>query len=227
MRTMVLFEKYEILSNRINRYYLGFIGVLIPLFTVIISAGIYALNDSSFSILTHYLSHLGGGPYGAGIVFNIGIMISGLMMIFFFLNLSAYLHRKNTNTYLIYLSFISGLISCVGSFFVGVFPYSIEQELHNSSATFFFIGGFSYCLLYGISEWKTPGISKLQASLGFIVALLFLQFLIFSTINYFNPQLVLEQAHLAEWILFSVLMFWVIEHEVKMIIDKKNILKQS
>ena len=188
---------------------------------------IYALNDASFSFLTHYLSHLGGAPKGAGIVFNIGIMISGLLMIFFFLNLSAYLRRKNTNMLLIYLSFISGLISSLGTFFLGVFPYTITQELHNFSATFFFMGGFSYCILYGISEWITKGISKLQASSGFIVALFFLQFIIFNAINFFNPELVLEQSHLTEWILFSVLMFWIIEHEVSMTKDKRNILKQS
>ena len=188
---------------------------------------IYALNDASFSFLTHYLSHLGGAPKGAGIVFNIGIMISGLLMIFFFLNLSAYLRRKNTNMLLIYLSFISGLISSLGTVLLGIFPYTGTQELHNLSATFFFMGGFAYCILYGISEWITQGISKLQASSGFIVALFFLQFIIFNAINFFNPELVLEQSHLTEWILFSVLMFWIIEHEVSMTKDKKDILRQS
>ncbi|MFX1287639.1 MAG: DUF998 domain-containing protein, partial [Promethearchaeota archaeon] len=71
--------------------------------TIIISVVIYALNDPSFSFLTHYLSHLGGGPNGAGIIFNIGIMISGLLMIFFFLNLSVYLRRKKSYTLLIYI----------------------------------------------------------------------------------------------------------------------------
>ena len=227
MWSIILFEKYEILSHRINRQYLRFIGILVPLVTIISSVVIYAFNDSSFSFLTHYLSHLGGAPKGAGIIFNIGIMISGLIMILFFLNLSAYLRRKNTNTLLIYLAFISGLISSLGTFFLGVFPYTVTQELHNFSASFFFMGGFSYCILYGISEWTTQGISKLQASSGFIVALFFLIFIIFTAINYFNPELFLEQSHLTEWILFVVLMFWIIEHEVSMTKDKRNLLKQQ
>jgi hypothetical protein len=89
------------------------------------------------------------------------------------------------------------------------------------------MGGFSYCVLYGISEWTTQGISKLQASSGFIVALFFLIFIIFTAINYFNPELFLEQSHLTEWILFVVLMFWIIEHEVSMTKEKRNILKQQ
>jgi len=227
MWSIILFEKYKILSNRINREYLRFIGILVPLLTIISSVVIYAFNDSSFSFLTHYLSHLGGAPKGAGIFFNIGIMISGLLMILFFLNLSAYLLRKNTDTLLIYLAFISGVASSIGTFFLGVFPYTVAQELHNFSASLFFIGGFSYCILYGISEWTTKGISKLQAFSGFIVALFFLIFIIFTAINYFNPELFLEQSHLTEWILFTVLMFWIIEHEVIMTKDKRNILKQS
>jgi len=227
MWSIILFEKYEILFKRINRHYLRFIGLIIPLFTIITSVVIFALNDASFSLSTHYLSHLGGAPKGAGLLFNIGMMVSGLIMIFFFLNLSAFLRRKNANTLLIYSSFISGVISSFGIFFLGVFPYTVTQELHNFSASFFFLGGFSYCILYGISEWTTQGISRFQASLGFVVALFFLIFISFTAINYFNSELFLEQSHLSEWILFFVLMFWIIEHEISMTRDKRNILKQS
>ena len=200
--------------------------MLVPLVTIIISTTIYALNDMSFSFLTHYLSHLGGGPQGSGIVFNVGIMISGLLMILFFLNLSAFLRRKGTDTLLIYVSFLPGLVSSIGTFFTGLFPYTTSQDLHNFCAGFFFVGGFAYCILYGIAEWRTKGISKLQASSGFILAFFFLLFLIFSAINSYNPGLALEQSHLTEWILISVLMFWVIEHEVIMTKDKNSILKQ-
>jgi len=148
-------------------------------------------------------------------------------MTLFFLNLSAYLHRKNTNTLLIYLAFISGVASSLGTFFLGVFPYTVTQELHNFSASFFFMGGFSYCILYGISEWTTQGISKLQASSGFIVTLFFLIFIIFTAINYFNPELFVEQSHITEWILSLVLMFWILEHEIIMTKDKINIRKKS
>ena len=227
MWSIILFEKYEILSSRINRQYLRFIGILVPLVTIISSVIIYAFNDSSFSFLTHYLSHLGGAPKGAGIIFNIGIMISGLIMILFFLNLSAYLRRKNTNTLLIYLAFISGLISSLGTFFLGVFPYTVTQELRNFSASFFFMGGFSYCILYGISEWTTQGISKLQATSGFIAAAFFIIFIFFTSINFFNYYLFIDEAHLTEWILFFVVMIWVVEHEVSMTRDKIKISKES
>lgn len=154
-------------------------------------------------------------------------MISGVLMIFFFLNMSVYLRRKKTNTLLIYISFIPGLISSIGTFFTGFFPYTVTQELHNLSASTFFLGGFAYCILYGISEWITSGISKLQASSGFVVALLFLLFIVFTAINFFNPTLAAEQSHLVEWILFCFLMFWIIQHEVSMTLDKKRTSKET
>jgi hypothetical protein len=87
------------------------------------------------------------------------------------------------------------------------------------------MGGFAYCILYGISEWIAQGISRLQASLGFIVASFFLLFIIFTAINYFNPHLASEQSHITEWMLFTALMFWVIEHEISMTLEKKNNVK--
>lgn len=147
-------------------------------------------------------------------------------MICFFLNLSAYLRRKNGNTLLIYISFIPGLLSSIGTFFVGIFPYTVMQELHNVSASFFFVGGFAYCVLYGSVEWITKGVSKLQASSGFIVASFFLLFIVFTTINFFNPTIVVEQSHITEWILISVLMLWIIGHEASMTRNKINVLKE-
>ena len=138
---------------------------------------IYAILDPSFSFVTHYLSHLGGGPNGVGIVFNVGTMVSGFLMVCFFLNLGAFLRRKNGNTILIYLSFIPGLLSSIGTFFVGVFPYTLTQELHNISASFFFVGGFAYCIMYSITEWFTKEVSKVLAASGFIVAIFFLLFM--------------------------------------------------
>lgn len=143
-------------------------------------------------------------------------------MIFFFLNLSAYLRRKNGNTILIYISFIPGLLSSIGTFFVGVFPYTITQELHNISASAFFLGGFAYCILYGITEWVTEGVSKVLACSGFIVSIFFLLFIIFTAINYFNPTIALEQSHITEWLLMSVLMAWIIGQEAIMTRDKRN-----
>jgi len=182
---------------------------------------LYNLGESSFSVFTHYLSHLGIGPNGSNIIFNVGSMVSGVVMVFFFLNLSVFLIKKEVLRILVNLSFIFGFISSAGIFMMGLFPSDVSQYLHNFGAGFFFFGGLAYCILYGISEWTAKGISKLQALSGFVVAFPFLVFIYFTNLNFFNHELALEISHFSEWILFTLLMCWIIGHEFSMKKDRR------
>ena len=219
-----------------------FIGVFIPVFTIALSVILYILGDSSFSIFTHYLSHLGIGPNGSNIVFNLGCMISGVVMVFFFLNLSVFLIKRDVPRYLVKMSFIFGFVSSIGIFLIGVFPGDGSQVLHNIVASLFFLGGLANCVLYGISERKAKGISKLQAHSGFVVAFFFIVFIIITSLyyyypkttlelshfsewillNYYLPKITLELSHFSEWILMALIIFWIIGHEVMMIKGKKK-----
>lgn len=165
------------------------------------------------------MSHLGIGPNGSDIVFNLGSMVSGIVMVFFFFNLSVFLIKKEVPKILVNLAFISGVISSIGIFLIGLFPGDGSQDLHNFVAGFFFLGGLAYTILYGISELKAKDISKLQALSGFVVAFSFVVFLYFTTIHYFDHELALELSHFSEWILYTLLTLWIIGHEVIM---KKN-----
>jgi len=148
-------------------------------------------------------------------------MLSGIVMVFFFLNLSAFLIKREVPRNLVNLSFISGFLSSLGIFMIGLFPGDGSQDLHNFAASFFFLGGLAYCILYGISEWKATGISKIQALSGFVVAFSFIVFLFFTTINYYNPELALEISHFSEWILVALLLSWAIGQEIMMMRAKK------
>ena len=148
-------------------------------------------------------------------------MASGIVMVFFFFNLSVFLIKKEVPKILVNLSFIAGFISAVGNFMIGLFPGDGSQDLHNFVAMFFFLGGLAYCILYGISEWTAKGISKLQALSGFVVAFSFIIFIYFTAINFFNHELALELSHFSEWILFTLLMCWIIGHEFSMIKDRR------
>ncbi len=147
-------------------------------------------------------------------------MLSGIVMVFFFLNLSVFLIKKEVPKILVNLSFAFGIISSLGNFLIGLFPGDGSQDLHNFVASLFFLGGLAYCILYGISELKAKGISKLQALSGFVVAFFFVVFIILAYAHFYIPEL-LGFSHLSEWILFGLLMSWIIGHEVSMIKDKK------
>ncbi len=182
----------------------------------------YFINDPSFSFVTHYLSDLGAGPNGVGLVFSVGMILTSIVMIFFFLHLGTYLTNKKGNKYIILFALVSGLISSVGTFFVGIFPINIYLDLHNFSASFFFLGGFSYCLFFAISELTTPGISKYQALYGFVVCFFFFMFIFYSSINYYSPELCVLESYISEWILFLVLTSWIIEHEIHILRAEKK-----
>jgi len=210
------------LFDKLNRQPLILSAILIPVLSILISIVLYIINDASFSFVTHYLSDLGAGPNGVGLVFSIGMMLTSAVTIFFFLHLSTYLINKKGNKYFILIAFVSGVISSIGTFFVGVFPINIYFDLHNFSASFFFLGGVVYCLFFAISELTTPGISKYQALSGFVVCFFFCVFIFYSTINYIDPELCSIESYISEWILFSVLISWIIEHEIYIFKKKKK-----
>jgi hypothetical protein len=142
------------------------------------------------------------------------MILTSAVTIFFFLHLSTYLINKKGNKYFILIAFVSGLISSIGTFFVGIFPINIYLDLHNFSASFFFLGGFAYCLFFAISELTTPGISKYQALSGFVVCFFFFVFIFYSSINFFDSELCSIESYISEWVLFFVLISWIIEHEI-------------
>ena len=100
-------------------------------------------------------------------------MATGIIMIFFFLNLSVYLIKKKVPKMYVNISLVFGLLSSLGNILTGFFPGDGSQDWHNFVASFFFLGGLAYCILYGISELKGKGISKFQALSGFVVAFFF------------------------------------------------------
>ena len=172
------------------------------------------INDASFSFITHYLSDIGAGPNGVGLVFSVGMILTSAVTIFFFLHLSTFLINKKGNKNFILIAFVSGVISSIGTFFVGIFPINIYLDLHNFSASFFFLGGFAYCLFFAISELTTPGISNYQALSGFVVCFFFFVFIFYTSINYYDRAICKIESYISEWILFSVLISWIIEHEI-------------
>lgn len=142
------------------------------------------------------------------------MVLTSALSIFIFLHLSTYLINKKGNKYFIIIAFVSGLISSIGTFFVGIFPINIYLDLHNFSASFFFLGGIAYCLFFAISELTTPGISKYQALTGFVVCFFFILFIFYSSINYYDSELCVIESYISEWILFFMVTLWFIEHEM-------------
>ena len=195
--------------------------ILIPTFTIILSVILYIIADPTFSLATQYLSDLGAGPNGSSYVFNIGIIITSFIMVTFYVHLSLILFKRKGYKFLIIISFILGILSSIGIFFVGVFPINVSQVLHNCSAGFFFLGGLGAAFFYTITEFTTPKVSKLQAFTGVLVIFSFFIFIVFNALTFFNPGQFEAESRITEWTLFFTLIFWMVEHAT--IVFKLNI----
>lgn len=186
---------------------------------------LYILADPTFSLATQYLSDLGAGPNGSRYVFNIGIIITSFVMVTFYIHLSLILFKKQGYKFLIIISFILGIVSSIGTFFVGVFPINVTQEVHNCFAGFFFLGGLGAAFFYTITEFTTPNFSKIQAFTGVLVILSFFIFIVFNGLTFFNPGQFEAESHITEWTLFFTLIFWMVEHAT--IVFKLNFRKKG
>ncbi|GAH40343.1 unnamed protein product, partial [marine sediment metagenome] len=158
------------------------VGALIGFLTAIAAILLYISADPTFSFLTHWVSHLGTGPNGSDIVFNGGMVYSGIISWIYSLYLARYLHKNGALRFLIIISLGCGIILGIGLLLIGIFPLELIFGIHNIAAGFFFYGGMFSCIIYGITAYLTPSISKLQSIIEFMIASVFLSYIIINSL---------------------------------------------
>lgn len=200
-------------ENRLYRHailsHIVVIGALIGFLTAITAIILYVLADPTFSFLTHWVSHLGIGPNGSDIVFNGGMVYSGIISWIYSLYLAGYLHQKGAFKILVVISLGCGIILGIGLLMIGIFPLELLFGIHNVAAGLFFFGGMFSCIVYGITAYLTPGISKLQSIVGFLIASIFLAYIIINTLP-LNVSLKMA----AEWSVFFAIPTWILSQGI-------------
>ena len=185
------------------------VGALIGFLTAITAISLYISGDPTFSFFTHWVSHLGVGPNGSDLVFNGGMVYSGIISGIYSLYLAGYLHKKGALKFLIIISLGCGIILGIGLLLIGIFPLEIIFGIHNIAAGFFFYGGMFSCIVYGITAYLTPSISKLQSIIGFMIASVFLSYIV---INSLPINISFKMA--AEWAVFFAIPTWILSQGI-------------
>ena len=185
------------------------VGALIGFLTAITAILLYISADPTFSFLTHWVSHLGTGPNGSDLVFNGGMVYSGIISWIYSLYLARYLHKNGALRFLIIISLGCGIILGIGLLLIGIFPLELIFGIHNIAAGFFFYGGMFSCIIYGITAYLTPSISKLQSIIGFMIASVFLSYII---INSLPLNISFKMA--AEWSVFFAIPSWILSQGI-------------
>ncbi|NVM45856.1 MAG: DUF998 domain-containing protein [Candidatus Lokiarchaeota archaeon] len=185
------------------------IGALIGFLTAITAIILYVLADPTFSFLTHWVSHLGVGPNGSDVVFNGGMIYSGIISWIYSLFLAGYLHKKGAFKILVVISLGCGIILGIGLLMLGIFPLELIFGIHNVAAGLFFYGGMFSCIVYGITAYLTPGISKLQSIIGFMIASIFLAYIVINTL-----PIHVSFKMAAEWCVFFAIPTWILSQGI-------------
>lgn len=193
------------------------------LVTLITSIVLYLQFDPTFSILTHYVSGLGGVPKGnpsgdylSATVFNFGMLLAVPFRVGFLISLIFFVKKFGTNKILIFFSFATGLLASAGWTILGLVPFSSNLQLHLMGAVVYFLGATSFQFIFAITELKTRQIPKHLPLLGV------LNLAAFSVFSYFLIQVEVRQVPgmpeqpILEWIVYAVAIVWVAAHALYM-----------
>ncbi|KKN51255.1 hypothetical protein LCGC14_0624550 [marine sediment metagenome] len=184
---------------------IGFCGYIIALFL----SPEYIMWEKSISVLA--------GKTG-GIYVRLGIIISSSFSIPFIIYLGRAIQHENVNENLRKSTIIIMIFSSVNGILTASFFGGIFSEVHGLFALFSWISAAISCTLFGIVMLKNTEFSKLAAYLGFLVAGIFVFYLIpFFITNYCNLYVntcyslgrsIYTIMPTTEWIVMFSILFW-------------------
>jgi len=167
------------------------------------------LFPGGYNFFENMISELGRGP--SGIFFNLGLIISGIVGIPFYIALYKIFDKETVNPIMRKSALIFSLISIFTFILVGIFP-SIEDNYiifvtHGTFAFISFLCGIFYLISFSILMLKDSKYSKFLAFHGFIVAGTYL-------------VIIFTWLPITEWIATFAIISWVITNSIYMLYHK-------
>lgn len=170
--------------------YLNLLGlVALVVFTVFTLTSL-ALYPTTYTPLYDWLSNLGNvflNPKGA-IFFNLGCIITGLILIPFILNVHRWNPTRRYQKILVYFVIILGIYACVSLIGVGVFPET-NIKMHIIAASGVFGTLFLMIILLTIALKDQPHFMRKVTFWGFIAILTDLIFVIILRLPQYHDAL--------------------------------------
>jgi len=160
-------------------------------------------------IFENYISNLGVQSGFAGLCFNLGLIIAGLLAVPFFVYIGRALEREGLNVKWRNRTVIISIIASITLSVIGFLPaYNFTiGVVHATLAGVFFYCALAYCVLYSLLMWPDPRYSRIQSIIGFSVAGVFAIFLLTGWV-------------ILEWALFFAIAFYVSELAIYVLIKK-------
>ncbi|MFX0042169.1 MAG: hypothetical protein ACFE8L_04595 [Candidatus Hodarchaeota archaeon] len=205
-------EIFDSLFEIIPGYIFGLLSFLVGLLADILALALspeYVMWEKSISVLGHQTG---------GIYLRLGLIISGFLAVPFMVYFGRIIKDENVDEYLRRGAYIVGIFSSLFMSFAGIFSGGKLSDIHGFFALFSWLGGATFCMLFSLSMRKNSKFSKLQVKIGFIVAGIFIfyliPFFITNTCTYFADlckdfgDAVYTILPTTEWVLLFSMLFW-------------------
>jgi hypothetical membrane protein len=175
----------------------GFYG-LISVVIATITTTTAIIQFPEYSLFKYDVSYLANGP--GGIIFNLGLIISGFIGIFFYFYLGQILKDYQKDSILRKKAVIIAVSSSCAISLIGVFPAYRRNILfliiHGILAIIIFFGTAIFCLFFGLLFKKNSKFLKIQVYFSFFLTI-------------FISFYVAIRWSILEWITVILMMIWI------------------
>jgi hypothetical membrane protein len=130
---MYKMEKLNGFYEKFPGSYLAYALFVFSVCFLSIAALLYSNAESSFSLLTTYISDLGAASRDSSLVFAIGMIISSPLRVVFGLYLLKWLEKRDVNKKTLRNTAIAMVIGAIGSIALAMFPHDVFRLLQNSA----------------------------------------------------------------------------------------------
>ncbi len=207
-------ERRKFFDKLLDKFNGGLFG-LIAVTLILLGDFLAILFNPNYIIFEHMVSALGAGPAPGGLIYNLSVIVSGIIVIPYYIHLSRIVIEENTNETLRKFAIISSMVSCITYSLLGVFP-SLENiyiifYIHGVLALISILSGVCYLISFNILIKRSSSFKKIQSYFGFFVAGLYSLFILT-----WRPDV--------EWIMSFGIVSWIIIISISILKKKFNFL---
>lgn len=178
-------------------------GLLLIIIFLIFTFTALALFPSSYNPLNNWLSDLGNSSYNpiGSIFFNLGCILTGLLLFIFFLGLQRWSTSSNVQKNMLKIGQLLGLFSAVSLIMIGIFSEDYGS-LHWTWSALFFVSLLFVLITINLALMLNPYFKKRIFVYGIISILIDLSFIMLYIIPNNLPK------PLFEWMSVLVSLGW-------------------
>lgn len=204
-------EKLDGFYEKFPGNYLAYALFVFSLGFLSIAAVLYSSAESTFSLLTTYISDLGAASKDSSLVFAVGMFISSPLRVVFGLYLLKYLEIRGANKKTLRNTAFAMVIGAIGSIALAAFPHDVFRLGHMLGSLIYFLSVVFIQINISKLELRMESVPKYLPVLGIVVVVSYVLFLTFEI-----SEIIFEGfryvAIFLEWLAYFTLMAWLVMH---------------